>query len=59
MFGARPVPRAELFSITGKWRVCKASVRARRVVDVEGLVSIVPGASLPMVHGCGQKHEKQ
>ena len=56
-FCARSVPRAGLFSIIGKWRVCKASVRARRVAEVKGLVSIVPGAFLPMAHGCGRKHE--
>ena len=27
------------------------------MAEVEGLVSIVPGAFLPMVHGCGRKHE--
>lgn len=56
-FCARPVPRTGLFSIINEWRVCKASVRARRVAEVEGLVSIVPGAFLPMVHRCGRKHE--
>ena len=27
------------------------------MAEVKGLVSIVPGAFLPMAHGCGRKHE--